>query len=120
MEAYGTVTKVEIDRKKGFAYVDFAEPEGLQKALQASPVRIAEGQVVVLERKDRPAGGVPSSTRGGRADRGRGRGGSTYGSPRGGGRGGGGRGGSSSRGGGRGGQAASTSANASPPPVEGS
>lgn len=49
--AFGTVTKVEIDKKKGFAYVDFAEPEGLQNAMRASPVAIAQGSVVVLERK---------------------------------------------------------------------
>lgn len=48
---FGKVTKVEIDKKKGFGYVDFAEPRGLQSAIQASPVQIAQSQVVVLERK---------------------------------------------------------------------
>jgi regulator of nonsense transcripts 3 len=48
---FGTIIKVEIDKKKGFGYVDFAEPEGLQRAIQASPVQIAQSQVVVLERK---------------------------------------------------------------------
>ncbi|KAK2799097.1 hypothetical protein FQN50_008603 [Emmonsiellopsis sp. PD_5] len=48
---FGEVTKVEIDKKKGFGYVDFAEPESLRKAIQASPVQIAQSQVVVLERK---------------------------------------------------------------------
>ncbi|KAI1912820.1 hypothetical protein LOZ65_005914 [Ophidiomyces ophidiicola] len=48
---YGKVVKVEIDKKKGFGYVDFLEPEGLRKAIQASPVQIAESQVVVLERR---------------------------------------------------------------------
>ena len=48
---FGAVAKVEIDKKKGFAYVDFVEPEGLRKAMQASPVKVAQGQVVVLERK---------------------------------------------------------------------
>lgn len=96
MEAFGRVTKAEIDTKKGHAYVDFSEPEGLQKAMQASPVKIAEGQVVILQRKDRPSGG-PAATRGGRAERGR-AGAGVVGSPRGGrGRGGG------SRGRGRGG-----------------
>lgn len=51
---FGTVSKVEIDKKKGFAYVDFAEPEGLQNAVKASPVKVAQGQVVVLERKTGP------------------------------------------------------------------
>ncbi|KUL82582.1 hypothetical protein ZTR_09366 [Talaromyces verruculosus] len=53
--AFGKVTKVEIDKKKGFGYVDFAEAEGLQKAIAASPVTVAQSQVVVLERKNPPA-----------------------------------------------------------------
>ncbi|KKA22907.1 hypothetical protein T310_3073 [Rasamsonia emersonii CBS 393.64] len=52
--AFGKVLKVEIDKKKGFGYVDFAEPEGLQKAIAASPVTVAQSQVVVLERKNPP------------------------------------------------------------------
>lgn len=48
---FGNINKVEIDKKKGFAYVDFAEPESLQKAIKASPIKVAQGQVVVLERK---------------------------------------------------------------------
>ncbi|KAJ5083333.1 hypothetical protein N7456_012760 [Penicillium angulare] len=54
--SFGTVAKVEIDKKKGFGYVDFAEPEGLQKAIAASPVTVAQSQVVVLERKANPGG----------------------------------------------------------------
>jgi regulator of nonsense transcripts 3 len=50
-KVFGTITKVEIDKKKGFAYIDFVEAEGLQKAIAASPVKVAQGQVVVLERK---------------------------------------------------------------------
>lgn len=53
--AFGKVTKVEIDKKKGFGYVDFAEADGLQKAIAASPVTVAQSQVVVLERKNPPA-----------------------------------------------------------------
>jgi regulator of nonsense transcripts 3 len=52
--SFGAVTKVEIDKKKGFGYVDFAEPEGLRKAIAASPVSVAQSQVVVLERKENP------------------------------------------------------------------
>ena len=48
---FGTIKKVEIDKKKGFAYVEFADQQGLQNAIQASPVKVAQGQVVVLERK---------------------------------------------------------------------
>jgi regulator of nonsense transcripts 3 len=51
---FGKLTKVEIDKRKGFGYLDFAEPEGLQKAIQASPVKVAQGQVQVLERKTGP------------------------------------------------------------------
>jgi regulator of nonsense transcripts 3 len=87
--AFGPVSRVEIDKKKGFAYIDFAEPGGLQKAITASPVKVAQGQVVVLERKTGanlqnrnakssppagPARGNPVPMRGGRGG-GRGRGG---------------------------------------------
>ncbi|EKV13712.1 Nonsense-mediated mRNA decay protein Upf3, putative [Penicillium digitatum] len=51
---FGAVTKVEIDKKKGFGYIDFAEPEALRKAIAASPVSVAQSQVVVLERKENP------------------------------------------------------------------
>ncbi|KAL2853996.1 Smg-4/UPF3 family-domain-containing protein [Aspergillus pseudodeflectus] len=52
---FGKVLKVEIDKKKGFGYVDFAQPDGLQKAIAASPVTVAQSQVVVLERKANPS-----------------------------------------------------------------
>ncbi|GFF97774.1 regulator of nonsense transcripts UPF3 [Aspergillus udagawae] len=51
---FGKILKVEIDKKKGFGYIDFAEPDGLQKAIAASPVTVAQSQVVVLERKVNP------------------------------------------------------------------
>jgi regulator of nonsense transcripts 3 len=53
MKLFGGIDRVEIDKRKGFAYVDFAEPEGLQKAMAASPIKIGQGAVQVLERKDR-------------------------------------------------------------------
>lgn len=75
---FGEVVKVEIDRKKGFGYIDFAEPDGLQKAIAASPVAVAESQVVVLERKvnvgekgrrgNKPAGEGRGRARGQRKD----------------------------------------------------
>ena len=49
--AFGTLTRCEIDKKKGFGYVDFTESEGLRKAMQASPINVGNGQVVVLENK---------------------------------------------------------------------
>ncbi len=52
MENFGTVTFVEIDKRKGFAYVDFGDHEGLVKAVTASPISIAQGAVQVLERKE--------------------------------------------------------------------
>ena len=68
---FGVVTKVEIDKKKGFAYLDFAEPASLQQAIGASPVKIAQGQVTVLERKAPQQNKIPRvesrSARGGSA-----------------------------------------------------
>ncbi|KAJ5297326.1 hypothetical protein PENANT_c005G00819 [Penicillium antarcticum] len=61
---FGTVTKVEIDKKKGFGYVSFAGPEGLQKAIAASPVSVAQSQVVVLERKANPHPSAEKSRKG--------------------------------------------------------
>lgn len=95
---FGSISKVEIDKKKGFAYVDFGDAEGLQKAINASPVKVAQGQVVVLERKTGPSlqarnvrggpammgnrgGGVPMGPRGGRGGSIRGRAGLARGSP---------------------------------------
>ena len=53
--SFGKINNVEIDKKKGFAYVDFVEPESLQRAIKASPIKVAQGQVVVLERKTGPS-----------------------------------------------------------------
>ncbi|KAF5657904.1 hypothetical protein FHETE_10167 [Fusarium heterosporum] len=53
LSTFGTITFVEIDKRKGFAYVDFAEHEGLVKAVTASPITVAQGTVQVLERKDK-------------------------------------------------------------------
>jgi regulator of nonsense transcripts 3 len=96
LKIFGGIEKVEIDKRKGFAYVDFAEPEGLRKAMAASPIKIAQGAVQVLERKEkvaRPAvnprfngppptgparggrGGFGPGPRGGRGGRGGARGG---------------------------------------------
>ncbi|KAJ9667569.1 hypothetical protein H2201_002438 [Coniosporium apollinis] len=55
LSVFGAIEKVEIDKRKGFAYVDFADPDGLVKAIKASPVKVAQGAVQVLERKDKPA-----------------------------------------------------------------
>ena len=52
---FGKLTRCEIDKKKGFGYVDFVDPEGLKKAMQASPIKVGSGQVVVLENKSKPA-----------------------------------------------------------------
>lgn len=81
LSVFGAIEKVEIDKRKGFAYVDFVESEGLQKAIAGSPVKVAQGAVQVLERKEKvtrrqpapPTG--PARGRGGFAGRGRGRGG---------------------------------------------
>ncbi|TDZ37955.1 Regulator of nonsense transcripts UPF3 [Colletotrichum spinosum] len=63
MEAFGTVTFVEIDKRKGFAYVDFSDHDGLVKAVAASPVTVAQGTVQVLERKEKkPAASTANSS----------------------------------------------------------
>ena len=72
---FGDLVSVTIDTKKGFAYMDFATPEGLQKAMAASPVKVAQGQVVVLERK--VGGSSAGALRGGRGGAPPGRGGQT-------------------------------------------
>ncbi|KAK4133091.1 hypothetical protein BT67DRAFT_55882 [Trichocladium antarcticum] len=67
LAAFGPVTAVEIDRKKGFAYADFAEHAGLARAMAASPVAVAQASVLVLERKEMGGkrGGGGSSAGGG-------------------------------------------------------
>ena len=55
LSSFGAIEHLEIDKRKGFAYVDFEEPEGLKKAIAASPVKVAQGAVQVLERRDRPS-----------------------------------------------------------------
>ena len=79
---FGAIKKVEIDKKKGFGYIDFTEPKSLLQAIKASPIKVGQGQVVVLERKMGPTlqarnarggssvmanrGGSPVGPRGGR------------------------------------------------------
>ncbi|KND94047.1 Regulator of nonsense transcripts UPF3 [Tolypocladium ophioglossoides CBS 100239] len=88
LDAFGSTTLVEVEKRKGFAYVDFAEHESLVNAVAASPVQVAQTTVQVLERKDKkPAaaagGGTSGSTTSekgsGRGRRGRGGGGKTTG-----------------------------------------
>ncbi|EHA47593.1 hypothetical protein MGG_03912 [Pyricularia oryzae 70-15] len=64
MQVFGNVTFVEIDRRKGFAYVDFANHEGLAKAIAASPVTVAQATVQVLERKDTNKKAPPAASTG--------------------------------------------------------
>ncbi|KAI1506351.1 Smg-4/UPF3 family-domain-containing protein [Biscogniauxia marginata] len=62
MEVFGAVTFVEIDKRKGFAYVDFGDHDGLVKAITSSPISVAQGTVQVLERKEtkKTAAATPS------------------------------------------------------------
>ncbi|KAL2684823.1 hypothetical protein Neosp_005914 [[Neocosmospora] mangrovei] len=62
LEVFGTITFVEIDKRKGFAYVDFAEHEGLVKAVTSSPITVAQGTVQVLERKDKKPASTPAAS----------------------------------------------------------
>ncbi|KAK3343862.1 Smg-4/UPF3 family-domain-containing protein [Lasiosphaeria hispida] len=52
LQTFGTVTSVEMDRKKGFAYAEFADHESLAGAMAASPIPVAQATVQVLERKE--------------------------------------------------------------------
>jgi regulator of nonsense transcripts 3 len=51
MEKFGPVSMVEIDRRKGFAYVDFQDAPSLRKAMAANPITVAQGTVQVMQRK---------------------------------------------------------------------
>jgi regulator of nonsense transcripts 3 len=51
MEKFGAVSMVEIDKRKGFAYVDFIEASSLRKAMAANPIAVAQGTVQVMQRK---------------------------------------------------------------------
>ena len=51
MERFGAVSMVEIDKRKGFAYVDFIESSSLRKAMAANPIAVAQGTVQVMQRK---------------------------------------------------------------------
>ncbi|ATY59226.1 nonsense-mediated mRNA decay [Cordyceps militaris] len=65
LEAFGTITAIEMDKRKGFAYVDFLDHAGLAKAVAASPLAVAQGSVQILERKDKKLPtGVPSTVAG--------------------------------------------------------
>ncbi|KAF2093117.1 hypothetical protein NA57DRAFT_81796 [Rhizodiscina lignyota] len=77
LSTFGNVENVEIDKRKGFAYATFESPEGLEAAIKASPVKVAEGAVVILEKREGGTGGrgQPQAPRGGGGHFGRGRGG---------------------------------------------
>lgn len=78
MEQFGAVSMVEIDKRKGFAYVDFVDTEGLKKAMAANPISVAQGTVHVMQRKGtslppekKPQHQAPHApSRGGRGGRG--------------------------------------------------
>lgn len=73
MEQFGAVSMVEIDKRKGFAYVDFIGSDGLKKAMAANPIPVAQGTVQVMQRKGtslppekKPAHAASQAPRGGR------------------------------------------------------
>ena len=78
MEKYGAVSMVEIDKRKGFAYVDFVTTEGLKMAMASNPISVAQGTVQVMQRKGtalppekKPVHQAPHTpSRGGRGGRG--------------------------------------------------
>jgi regulator of nonsense transcripts 3 len=56
---FGEVTAVDHDKRKGFAYVDFAQHEALARAIAAGPVAIGQASVQIVERKDKKPAGKP-------------------------------------------------------------
>lgn len=62
MRAFGDVQRVEIDKRKGFAYVEFTNPNGLRAAIAAGTVPVAQGSVQVLELKDRSSSRAASGS----------------------------------------------------------
>jgi regulator of nonsense transcripts 3 len=55
LSRFGTVNKVEIDRKKGTAWAEFDDPAGLTAAIKAGKVDIANGAVQILNYREKPA-----------------------------------------------------------------
>ncbi|KAJ3499042.1 hypothetical protein NLG97_g657 [Lecanicillium saksenae] len=53
LEPLGSITAIEMDKRKGFAYVDFADHDTLVKAVAASPLSVGQGSVQILERKEK-------------------------------------------------------------------
>jgi len=76
LETFGAVSLVEIDKRKGFAYVNFVDTDGLKKAMAANPITVARGTVQVMQRKVASAEKKPqhqaprTPDRGGRGGRG--------------------------------------------------
>lgn len=62
LSAFGTVTSVDVDKRKAFAYVDFSDADGLTKAIAASPVSVAQGTVTIMERKEKKPTPAPAGT----------------------------------------------------------
>lgn len=64
LQTFGAITLVDIDKRKGFAYVDFADHAGLVKAVTASPMQVGQATVQIVERKDKKSGGGPGANDG--------------------------------------------------------
>lgn len=65
LEGFGTITAIEMDKRKSFAFVDFTDHESLVKAIAASPVTVAQGSVQILERREKkPPATATTSTAG--------------------------------------------------------
>lgn len=71
MTKFGAVKLVDMDRRKGFSFVNFAEPASLARAMAASPISIAQTTVQVFERKDQDAKKGGSGGGGGGGEKGR-------------------------------------------------
>lgn len=68
LETFGKVISVYVEKNRGTAQAEFADPESLAKAMAMKKVPVAQGQVEVSEYQDRS--GNARSMRGGRGGRG--------------------------------------------------
>ncbi|KKA29739.1 hypothetical protein TD95_003887 [Thielaviopsis punctulata] len=53
LSTFGAINSLEIDRRKGFAYVEFSQHESLVAASRMSQIPIGQGHVQVTERRDK-------------------------------------------------------------------
>ncbi|KKF96853.1 hypothetical protein CFO_g826 [Ceratocystis platani] len=62
LSCFGAINAIDIELRKGFAYVEFSQHESLVAAVKAGSISIGQGQIRVAERKvKKPAPGPAAS-----------------------------------------------------------